>query len=81
MGLSPISGIVVSRRPYIRLGSQVELPTSRASNAELGARKIYTMQAKTEREARNGGARGKGKSSSQANVDVLRAHHASLLNG
>ena len=28
----------------------VDLPTSRASKAELGARKIYTMQAKTERE-------------------------------
>ena len=33
----------------------VDLPTSRASKAELGARKIYTMQAKTEREARGKG--------------------------
>ena len=30
----------------------LDLPTSRASKVELGARKIYTMQAKTEREAR-----------------------------
>ena len=32
----------------------VDLPTRRASKAELGARKIYTMQATTEREERVG---------------------------
>ena len=32
--------------------ADLDLPTIRASKAELGARKIYTMQAKTEREAR-----------------------------
>ena len=30
---------------------RLDLPTSRASKAELGARKIYTMETKTEREA------------------------------
>ena len=30
----------------------IDLPTSRASKAELGARKVHTMRAKTEREAR-----------------------------
>ena len=37
--------------------SKVDLPTSRASKAELGGRKIYTMRAKTEREARGRGAK------------------------
>ena len=33
-----------------RVGFILDLPTSRASKVELGARKIYTMQGKTERE-------------------------------
>ena len=36
------------------------LATSRASKAELGARKIYTMQAKTERNARGRGSKVRG---------------------
>ena len=39
---------------------RVDLPTSRASKAELGARKIYTMQATTEREATGRGAKAPG---------------------
>ena len=35
--------------------SSLDLPTSRALKAELGARKMYTMEAKTEQEARGKG--------------------------
>ena len=42
---------------YPGWGGGLDLPTSRASKAELGARKIYTMQAKTEREARGKGSK------------------------
>ena len=38
-------------------GHDLDLPTSRASKAELGGRKIYTIQEKTGREATGSGAK------------------------
>ena len=40
---------------FVSFARHLDLPTSRASKAELGERKVYTMQAKTEREARGRG--------------------------
>ena len=40
---------------FVSFARDLDLPTSRGSKAELRERKIYTMQAKTEREARGRG--------------------------
>ena len=51
-----LSDTVIMHKNIVRLTPNiVDLPTSRASKAELGAKKIYTMQEKTEGEARSMG--------------------------